>query len=485
MRQLSLRVRLALASAAGVLLVTSLAGVIQFQLLRSASMNRVDAELADVSETVMAARGIDGLLDRVTRGQFQQLFPPLLQGISNRRGLAVNQLTYKSGRVVVEVLEGGRIPFNEQELIAVSMLGPEPYYYTTRSADDRLRVFATFRRDGETVYVELIARSIDDIVESEQSFVAFLVAGSILTTIIAGMLGYLITRQAMRPVRRLARAAREIAMTNNLEMRVEQGGEDRDLSNLTATFNEMLDSIEDAYDRIADALAAERRFVTNASHELRTPLTTIHGNVDYLERIGADPRVVADMRASADRLSNLVTDLTELAREEAGVAEHGALVDFDELVRDVVAEPEYDLDTVECETEIDDDVWVRGNEASLASIVRNLVGNAIKYCDGEIRVVVTSNESFAILEVTDNGPGLSAADVEHCFERFWRSEDARSVSGSGLGLAIVASAARSHRGIATAYEGPGGRFKVELPLADPPADVGESGDPGPEGPIGR
>src|SRR4029077_1537235 len=133
---------------------------------------------------------------------------------------------------------------------------------------------------------------------------------------------------------------------------------------------------------------AERRFVANASHELRTPLTAIQGNVDYLERTGADQDVVDDIRMSAERLSDLVANLTELAREEAGVSFENRMIDFDELVRDIAAEPEY-ADQAEILLDLDTDVWVRGSETSIASVVRNLLANAVKYGDGRVEIGVS------------------------------------------------------------------------------------------------
>ncbi len=477
MNKFSLRVRLAAASAVGVLIVMALAGALQFRLLSSGAIGRVDDQLQDYANLIEdGARPFETFLT----GLGSEV--SLVQRLATENGLLVNTINVVNGRLVRADIAGrGEIPITD-ELQAMDeqfQRGETSYYFTTTIDDVKYRVISQLTGEAGTQRsLLLIARSISDVAAAQATFAVFLIGGTILTVLIAGSLGYVITRQAMRPVRRLAFTANEIARTADLNKRVAEGGQDRDLSNLTETFNEMLDTIETAYGKMSDALDAERRFVANASHELRTPLTTIRGNVDYLARTGVDDDVVADLRGSSERLTALVASLTELAREESGVAVEDKTVDFDELVRDVAAEPAYHIDGVEMHLDIADDVWVRGSEASLASVVRNLLGNAVKYGNGRVDLKVAQTDGWATFEVRDDGPGVPAEDTKRVFERFWRAPDAKPMPGSGLGLSIVRSAVRAHKGEVAAYPGPGGRFVVSLPATASPAGSDADSDAG-------
>lgn len=449
MRRLSLRLRLALASAAGVLLVTAVGGLVQFRLLSDSFIERVDqqlervATLAEVFEAI-GYGSFDPFLTQITEGH------PIVRQRVDRNGIVRDSV-------------GGRgLPAPHEALDLADRDGPD-VSYTTQYGGLHFRIRAHHLTSGQVL---LVGRPIEDVIEYQRRLLEYLVIQCSVTTLIAGILGYLVTRQAIRPVLRTADTAEKITATGDLGRRIDAPTSDRDLKRLTRTVNSMLDRIEDAYVRQGEALDAERRFVADASHELRTPLTTIRGNVDYLGRTDADADAVEDLRQAADRLEKLVTGLTQLAREDAGVSSESQLLDFGELTLDILAEPEYA--GVEVVVDVATGLWVQAPEVSLAAVVRNLMTNAVKYGAAPVGVTVTADGEQVVLEIVDAGPGIAPEDVSRVFERFWRSADAKGRPGSGLGLSIVASAVRACGGEVTAFAGPGGRFRVALPAARSP-----------------
>jgi signal transduction histidine kinase len=222
-----------------------------------------------------------------------------------------------------------------------------------------------------------------------------------------------------------------------------------------AALNAMLASLERARE-------SEQRFVADASHELRTPLTALRGNAAYVARHGADPVVLADIEADAARLATLLDDLLALAREDAAApaAADGEALALAELARAVAASDDHAAVVVEPGAE---QATVRAEPVALERAVGNLVRNARTHgpADGQVTITVALSPAGdrARITVADEGPGLTADEASHAFERFWRGAGARA-GGSGLGLAIVRATAERHGGTATAD---GARFTIELP----------------------
>jgi two-component system, OmpR family, sensor histidine kinase MprB len=273
------------------------------------------------------------------------------------------------------------------------------------------------------------------------------------------VLGFLVARSALRPVRRLTHAAEEVARTADLSSRIEITGDD-ELQRLAATFNEMLASLERAVD-------AQRNLVADASHELRTPLTSIRTNVELLARADAmapdeRARMVDDVVAQLEELTMLVADLVELGRDGERPEEIED-VRLDVLVADSVERVRRRAPTREFDLALEPSL-VRGSPARLDRAIVNLLENAVVWGpDGEpIEVSVAKG----IVSVRDHGPGIGSEDAERLFDRFYRSARARGRAGSGLGLAIVRQVAETHGGKASVEraDGGGARFRIELPV---------------------
>jgi two-component system sensor histidine kinase MprB len=287
--------------------------------------------------------------------------------------------------------------------------------------------------------------------------------------LLAALGGWLVTRTALRPVSDLTDAAERIATTHDLAHRIEDtrhGGRD-ELGRLAASFNSMLDAVQEATDR-------QRQLVADASHELRTPLTSLRTNVEVLaraDRLDQDDRdaLVAGIMSGIDDLTALVSDTVELARgeEQAGQFEELRL---DRLVRRCVDRATAHWPNVRFEATLPECVVV-GVSDRLAKAVRNLLDNAAKFSPpgGVIEVETAVVGADAVLTVRDHGPGVAPADLPHVFDRFYRAANARDLQGSGLGLAIVAQVAAGHRGTVTAAaaEGGGALFRLTVPVAGP------------------
>jgi signal transduction histidine kinase len=288
--------------------------------------------------------------------------------------------------------------------------------------------------------------------------------------VIAATGGFLLAKQALRPIAQLTQTARALS-TETLDQRINLGGPDDELRELADTFDDMLGRLDQAFD-------SQRLFVANASHELRTPLSVIRteldvtlsdptADVEELRRMGA---VVA---AAAERAQRLVNSLLTLARLQAvggGELEMTEQVDLAALVpgalHAVAAEAEEK--GVRIETEIEDAVTT-GDPRLLERLIGNLVENAIRHNvqNGWLRITTGQTNDKVWLHVANGGTVIPNGDVDGLFEPFRRGSDKvrTATRGAGLGLAIVRLIVEAHHGRLQAAAPPFGGLavRVELP----------------------
>ncbi|WP_110240253.1 sensor histidine kinase [Nocardioides gilvus] len=271
----------------------------------------------------------------------------------------------------------------------------------------------------------------------------------------AAVAGWAVARNGLRPVRRLTRSVEQIARTQDLRP-LPVGGDD-EMARLATAFNQMLRAVSVSRER-------ERRLIADAGHELRTPLTSLRTNIDLLTQAGdglpADARaeLLDDVRAQLQELTQLVGDLVELARDEPMHLVIGE-VDLADVVERALTRVRRRAKTVTIDVDLE--TWaVRGDAAALERAVTNLLDNAVKWSPEEGTVTVRLVDG--VLTVDDEGPGIDEADLPHVFDRFYRSDDSRSMPGSGLGLAIVQQAAERHAGAVRADRAPNGGARLVM-----------------------
>lgn len=260
-----------------------------------------------------------------------------------------------------------------------------------------------------------------------------LLVGVALLTLAGGLLGAALARSTLRPVARASSAARSLA-EGLLETRLPVSGRD-EFAGWAEAFNEMAAALEAKIDALSLAQARERRFTADVAHELRTPLTALVGEASLLEEhlaaMPPAPRRPAELLiADVGRLRRLVDDLMEISRFDAGrEAVRIEQVDLGALVAAILRARGWE-DRVELETA---QALVRSDPRRLERIVGNLVENALEHGGRNVRVRVGAD----FVEVSDDGPGIPAEHIPHLFERFYKSDPARTGRGTGLGLAIA------------------------------------------------
>jgi two-component system sensor histidine kinase MtrB len=302
-----------------------------------------------------------------------------------------------------------------------------------------------------------------------------IISGIALTLFVVGI-GVLVTRLVVDPVRRAAGTAQQLA-EGQLEQRMSVRGED-DLARLATSFNAMADSLQRQITQLEGLSQLQQRFTSDVSHELRTPLTTVQMAAEVLHEARGDfaPHVARSaelLRAELDRFEGLLTDLLEISRYDAGAAVLDAEpTDLGALVARVAAGMYALAERHECELVVDrpdDDVIAEVDARRVERVLRNLVGNAIEHGTGRpVEITLAANRTAAAVTVRDFGVGLTSAEAQHVFDRFWRADPSRvrTVGGSGLGLSISLEDARLHGGWLQVWgqPGSGAQFRLTLPL---------------------
>ncbi len=324
----------------------------------------------------------------------------------------------------------------------------------------------------------LVARSPHTIYFALGSLLHMLIPGVIVALVLAGLAIWLLVRQAMRPLARLATTAADIAAAQDHSRRLSPQGPPDEIDRLGHTINSMLQALEDAYQQVQKVNDLQRHFLIDVSHELRAPLTIMLSSLDLIRRVGAtDPDFQAHslerMHMEAERMARMVAQLLILARSDAAVAAAHEPVLLGDIVLEVCRQkPLTDSALVlECRgMESLEGALIWGNPDYLRQLFLILLDNAFKYTagDGRVEVIGALNEEIVTVAVVDTGIGIPPSDLPRIFERFYRAENARSQPGAGLGLAIAQRIVEQHGGkIQVESEpGQGSRFTVSLPLLE-------------------
>ena len=468
---MSLRARLLIVLA--VLLGAGLlvADVATYTSLRSQLFKRVDASLDSNAEIVAQSipRGPGGLERLAGLGVFQ---PGTY--IEIRRGDAV--LQHGSITRNGESAPRPRIPRH----FAPGSDGSRRATAGAISGGERFRLLAYTTPFPNTTLIIGAPLHETDTTLNQLKRIELLVTGGV---IVAGLLLALwLIAASLRPLRRIEETAAAIG-AGDLTRRVEPGGGTTEIGRLGGALNAMLGQIEDAFAERSASEARLRRFISDASHELRTPIAAVSAYAELFDRGARDhpddlERSMTGIQRETRRMGLLVGDLLLLARLDQGRPLEAKPVDLTALAGEAVDTAHAMEPGRPIALEAPAAVTVTGDGERLRQVIDNLLANVRAHTPAGAPAVVRVRQQgdAAVLEVTDGGPGLTAEEAAHVFERFYRGDPSRSRDhgGAGLGLAIVAAIVEAHAGAVAVESAPGTGTTFRVTLPQRPVPVTES-----------
>jgi two-component system, OmpR family, sensor histidine kinase MprB len=481
---MSFRRRITLVSAAAVTIAVVLASVLTYLLVSHQLHSQIDSQLTSRGDSLRfvaespASRTSRGLLAAIRSRDGDSISPPArparprlghvpappLNGLQARpnqvRGY--QQLIDASGHVLFRSTTGVTLPVDARTRALAAGTG-ERFFRDAQVDGVSLRILAERVAPGHAVELAQPLTEVNHLLSNLRLILALLALGGIA---LAALLGRLVAGAAVAPVRRLTRTAEHVAATQDLSQRIApSGGEEDEIGRLAKSFNAMLDALQLSMSALDASVHAQRQLVADASHELRTPVTSLRMNIEILQQAhDMDPderrRLLGDVVEQIEELSLLMNDLIDLARGEEPRMDTED-VRLDAIVEQIVERSRRRSPDMTFLVDLEPRVVV-GIPARLERAVANLVDNAVKYSPaGEpVEIRLRGDE----LTVRDHGPGISAEDLPHVFDRFYRGAEARGRPGSGLGLAIVRQVASQHGGSVSAEPAAGGGTLMRLRL---------------------
>ncbi len=302
---------------------------------------------------------------------------------------------------------------------------------------------------------------------------AELITGAVLLALVAACGSWLIGR-GLAPLGRMAETADLVTSSGNLTARMPDSHDDHETGRLAGAINTMLDRIQQAFGARLESEQKVRQFAADASHELRTPLTTIRGYAELYRQgalgPGELPGAMRRIEQEAERMSMLVAELLELARLDRESSLDLTETDLAALARDAVADALAVEPARPVSADVPPSLVVTADEPRIRQVLANLLGNVRAHTPPGTAATVRLYPAGqgAVLEVADDGPGMSDQDAALAFDRFHRGVrgdgggEAGDVTGSGLGLSIVAAIAAAHGGYARLASAPGAGTTVHL-----------------------
>ena len=393
----------------------------------------------------------------------------------------------------VDTLVPSPVPWDTQAIRTMKQHHPniDALYSTIHYHGQTIRVYTLQTNDFGSEHFIQTAHSEQDIAQTLSNLRLLLIRGGLLALIFAFVGGWCITWSVLALVRRMTRTAQSISSSRDFTKRVVANNKhfpvQDELGTLAETFNQMLASLEEVYQR-------QQRFIADASHELRAPITSIRCNLDLLSKAPDLPKsevqaALDDARTETARMGRLVNDLLLLAHADAStnsnnalttIEKHTQIIDLDGLLLEIYrqyapitpdddvhqshARPLLHLQTIT-------PTQVCGDADQLKQVFVALLDNAFKYTpyEGSITLSLTHENNNALVIIQDTGIGISPEDMPYIFERFYRADRARTRNrgGSGLGLAIVQAIVQEHRGRVQveSIPGKGSIFTVRIPLS--------------------
>jgi signal transduction histidine kinase len=466
----SLRIRVMAVAAFLVTITSVVMGSLGTALLHGYLLGRADQQLRDFA--AVASRNLAAGAPRLPRGrppgQPSQPFQFLIEIISS------------GGRISVP-----EAPTRHASLpqIAPSRLHRALEPFTAPAAGDpghSWRVLVEALPGGRHAVIAFSLDTLNSTVTRLE--ITDALAGAVAIVLLAGI-GLPLVRISLSPLARIGDTAAAIA-AGDLSRRIDHPPRSTEVGRLAESLNTMLARIEAAYrareEGEARALDSEdrmRRFVADASHELRTPLTSVRGLAEFSLQQGTDAsaaellRLMTLIQTEAIRMGRLVDDLLMLAQFDQDRPLERHPVDLSSIAVLAVLAARLIQPGRRITLRADAPVIVDADAGQLRQVLDNLIGNALQHTPGgsPVTVSVQDQAGHAQLTVADSGPGLTAGQASRVFERFYRTDRARTRTrgGSGLGLSIAAALTAAHAGTITVdtQPGRGATFQVRLPLS--------------------
>jgi signal transduction histidine kinase len=316
-------------------------------------------------------------------------------------------------------------------------------------------------------YMLHIGESLEEREELLETLVYSFVFSLVLVLPFSGLIGWLMVKNAVKGVEEVSSTAARIHK-GQLDERVTILAADREIVNLSVTFNAMLD-------RIQNLVTEMTEMTDNIAHDLKSPLSRIRiisENILFNESTLADNSVAAsDTIEECDRLLKMINDSLDVSEAEAGIGIKGdEKFDLSELVHEAceLFQPVAEMKNIELSCDVQPGCQYVGSIQVFQRTVSNLLDNAIKYTDelGKVKVSISANDGVYAITVADTGIGISGTDQERVFNRFYRCDRSRSEDGCGLGLNYSRAVARTHGGEIrlSSKLGQGSVFTLLLPV---------------------
>lgn len=372
--------------------------------------------------------------------------------------------------------EGFRVPAELRRYVSEGQVSYQftPIERADGTVYDALLIGSPTESDipGAQVYLALS-------MESEASTMALLrgllsTAGVVVLVLLVGI-AWLATQQVILPIRSASRTAQRLA-GGHLRERMVVEGED-EMARLAMSFNDMADKLVRQINQLEEYGNLQRQFTSDVSHELRTPLTTVRMAADMIasdsESLAPHTRRASElMTRELDKFEDLLGDLLEISRHDAGVADLSETqIDVRSSLESAWNQVEHLADKLNVRvrfTGLDEPLTIAGDSRRIERILRNLLANAIDHSEGNpVLVNAAANDHAIAITIADRGVGLKEGQEDLVFHRFWRADVSRKrhSGGTGLGLAIAREDAQLHGGIldATGDLGVGSTFRLVLP----------------------